>query len=236
MTAAITGDAAQLRFRDPARAHALVAALRRAAGAIGRERVSLMHVCGSHEQAIARLRPSRGVAPRARRDHGAGVPGVRHRHARGRRGRGARAAGRARRHLRRHGARPGHGQVAGRRPRRRRQGPRRLQHRPGGGARTAVQRGSRVLRDGLRDHRRRDRGGHPARSAAELLRALRAQVRAAGNGDRRARSRTRTSRGSWPPATRPSSRGGASSRVSSSATACRSSWPGSSRSTYSRRS
>ena len=63
MTAAITGDAAQLRFRDPARAHALIAALRRAAGAIGRERVSLMHVCGSHEQAIARY-GLRAVLPR----------------------------------------------------------------------------------------------------------------------------------------------------------------------------
>ena len=63
MTRDIGGDAAQLRFRDPARARALIAALRHAMAAIGRGRVSLMHVCGSHEQAIARF-GLRAVLPR----------------------------------------------------------------------------------------------------------------------------------------------------------------------------
>jgi hydrogenase expression/formation protein HypD len=47
---------AQLRFRDPARAAALEDALARAARSLGRaEPVAIMHVCGSHEQAIARF-------------------------------------------------------------------------------------------------------------------------------------------------------------------------------------
>ncbi len=45
---------AELKFRDPARARALAEAIRRNVDAIGR-RVSVMHVCGSHEQAIARF-------------------------------------------------------------------------------------------------------------------------------------------------------------------------------------
>jgi len=45
----------ELKFRDPARARALVAALGRVTAEIGREPVSVMHVCGSHEQAIARF-------------------------------------------------------------------------------------------------------------------------------------------------------------------------------------
>ena len=44
----------QLKFRDPTRARALAAALERNVQAMGRE-VSVMHVCGSHEQAIARF-------------------------------------------------------------------------------------------------------------------------------------------------------------------------------------
>jgi hydrogenase expression/formation protein HypD len=44
-----------LKFRDPGRARALSAALARATAAVGREPVSVMHVCGSHEQAIARF-------------------------------------------------------------------------------------------------------------------------------------------------------------------------------------
>jgi hydrogenase expression/formation protein HypD len=44
-----------LEFRDPARGRALVGVLERLVGEIGRERVSVMHVCGSHEQAIARF-------------------------------------------------------------------------------------------------------------------------------------------------------------------------------------
>jgi hydrogenase expression/formation protein HypD len=44
----------ELKFRDPVRARALTAALDRVADRIGRA-VTLMHVCGSHEQAIARF-------------------------------------------------------------------------------------------------------------------------------------------------------------------------------------
>jgi hydrogenase expression/formation protein HypD len=46
--------AAELKFRDPMRARELSAALHRLMAAIGRP-VSLMHVCGTHEQAIARF-------------------------------------------------------------------------------------------------------------------------------------------------------------------------------------
>jgi hydrogenase expression/formation protein HypD len=45
---------AELKFRDPARARALADAIRRNVEALGRK-VSVMHVCGSHEQAIARF-------------------------------------------------------------------------------------------------------------------------------------------------------------------------------------
>jgi len=44
-----------LEFRDPARAAALRDALGRATERVGRGRVSVMHVCGSHEQAIAKF-------------------------------------------------------------------------------------------------------------------------------------------------------------------------------------
>ncbi|HXT29794.1 MAG TPA: hydrogenase formation protein HypD, partial [Vicinamibacterales bacterium] len=46
---------AELKFRDPARAAALSSALARTVREIGRSPVSVMHVCGSHEQAIARF-------------------------------------------------------------------------------------------------------------------------------------------------------------------------------------
>jgi hydrogenase expression/formation protein HypD len=46
---------AELKFRDRDRARGLAAALTRAVDAIGRDCVSVMHVCGSHEQAIARF-------------------------------------------------------------------------------------------------------------------------------------------------------------------------------------
>jgi len=48
----VTGS---LEFRDPAKARTLRAALQRATDAIGRAPVSVMHVCGSHEQAIAKF-------------------------------------------------------------------------------------------------------------------------------------------------------------------------------------
>lgn len=44
----------ELKFRDPARARALAETIARNVDAIGRP-VSVMHVCGSHEQAIARF-------------------------------------------------------------------------------------------------------------------------------------------------------------------------------------
>jgi hydrogenase expression/formation protein HypD len=47
--------ASELKFRDPARAAALAAALARVTAAVGPRQVSVMHVCGSHEQAIARF-------------------------------------------------------------------------------------------------------------------------------------------------------------------------------------
>ena len=49
------GAAAELRFRDPLRARALSHALARVVSGIGREPVSVMHVCGSHEQSIAKF-------------------------------------------------------------------------------------------------------------------------------------------------------------------------------------
>jgi hydrogenase expression/formation protein HypD len=44
-----------LKFRDPERARGLAAALSRVTREIGRNPVAVMHVCGSHEQAIARF-------------------------------------------------------------------------------------------------------------------------------------------------------------------------------------
>src|SRR5262249_5496186 len=48
-------DAAPLKFRDPSAARALGAAIDKVTRQIGRDPVSVMHVCGSHEQAIARF-------------------------------------------------------------------------------------------------------------------------------------------------------------------------------------
>jgi hydrogenase expression/formation protein HypD len=45
----------QLKFRDPAMARRLVGTLARVTKEIGRSPVSVMHVCGSHEQAIAKF-------------------------------------------------------------------------------------------------------------------------------------------------------------------------------------
>lgn len=54
----------RLQFRDPVRAAGLVDALQRVTQEIGRAPVAVMHVCGSHEQAIARF-GLRAVFPRA---------------------------------------------------------------------------------------------------------------------------------------------------------------------------
>jgi len=45
----------QLKFRDPATARRLVGTIARVTKEIGRSPVSVMHVCGSHEQAIAKF-------------------------------------------------------------------------------------------------------------------------------------------------------------------------------------
>ncbi|HSF14945.1 MAG TPA: hydrogenase formation protein HypD [Vicinamibacteria bacterium] len=45
----------EVKFRDPARARALADALTRLTRAIDRTPISVMHVCGSHEQAIAKF-------------------------------------------------------------------------------------------------------------------------------------------------------------------------------------
>ncbi len=47
--------ARELKFRDPVRAASLAAALSRITASIGRAPITVMHVCGSHEQAIARF-------------------------------------------------------------------------------------------------------------------------------------------------------------------------------------
>ncbi len=53
-SAGVGGAAAELKFRDPAKARELAAALTRVCADIGRSPITLMHVCGSHEQAIAK--------------------------------------------------------------------------------------------------------------------------------------------------------------------------------------
>jgi hydrogenase expression/formation protein HypD len=50
----LRAGAAELKFRDPAKARELAGALESVCEAIGRERISVMHVCGSHEQSIAK--------------------------------------------------------------------------------------------------------------------------------------------------------------------------------------
>ncbi|UCC71152.1 MAG: hydrogenase formation protein HypD [Gemmatimonadota bacterium] len=47
-------QASELKFRDPAKARALAEKLARLCEAIGREPIQVMHVCGTHEQAIAK--------------------------------------------------------------------------------------------------------------------------------------------------------------------------------------
>jgi hydrogenase expression/formation protein HypD len=51
----VTSGEGELKFRDPDRARELTAALARLVQSIGRAPVTLMHVCGTHEQAIARF-------------------------------------------------------------------------------------------------------------------------------------------------------------------------------------
>jgi hydrogenase expression/formation protein HypD len=51
----IDGSWAELKFRDPSRAKELTRALVGVVQSMGRSPVSVMHVCGSHEQAIAKF-------------------------------------------------------------------------------------------------------------------------------------------------------------------------------------
>ena len=60
---ALDAGVGQLRFRDPSRARALAGALTRVCAQIGRSPVSIMHVCGSHEQSIAKF-GLRSILPR----------------------------------------------------------------------------------------------------------------------------------------------------------------------------
>ena len=54
----------QLRFRDPAKAKELAQALDKVTSEVGRAPVSVMHVCGSHEQSIAKF-GLRSILPKA---------------------------------------------------------------------------------------------------------------------------------------------------------------------------
>jgi len=68
-------ELAQLRFRDPARAQSLTATLADRARALARtEPVSVMHVCGSHEQAIAKFGLRAGFPPELDVIMGPGCP------------------------------------------------------------------------------------------------------------------------------------------------------------------
>jgi hydrogenase expression/formation protein HypD len=55
MTQALDSAVEQLKFRDPARARGLVQAIARTCAEIDHAPVAVMHVCGSHEQAIAKF-------------------------------------------------------------------------------------------------------------------------------------------------------------------------------------
>ena len=60
----VAGGATELKFRDPEKARGLARSLGRLVEEIGRAPVSVMHVCGSHEQAIAKY-GLRSVFPKA---------------------------------------------------------------------------------------------------------------------------------------------------------------------------
>jgi hydrogenase expression/formation protein HypD len=61
---ALTGAVNELKFRDPEKARALARALDKVSREVGRAPVSVMHVCGSHEQSIAKF-GLRAILPRA---------------------------------------------------------------------------------------------------------------------------------------------------------------------------
>ena len=64
MLEALIAGASELKFRDPEKARALSHALEHVCREIGREPVSVMHVCGSHEQSIAKY-GLRTILPKA---------------------------------------------------------------------------------------------------------------------------------------------------------------------------
>ncbi len=64
----------ELEFRDPVRARALAETLAREVKAIGRAPVSVMHVCGTHEQAMARFGLRAVFPPELRVVMGPGCP------------------------------------------------------------------------------------------------------------------------------------------------------------------
>jgi hydrogenase expression/formation protein HypD len=73
----VTADAqgvAQLKFRDPVRARELTAVMHGLVRALGRAPVTLMHVCGTHEQAIARFGLRAQLPPALRVIMGPGCP------------------------------------------------------------------------------------------------------------------------------------------------------------------
>jgi hydrogenase expression/formation protein HypD len=67
-------DARELKFRDPRQAQALNQRLAALTAAIGRDPVAVMHVCGSHEQAIARYGLRAGFPPALEVIMGPGCP------------------------------------------------------------------------------------------------------------------------------------------------------------------
>jgi hydrogenase expression/formation protein HypD len=53
-SADLTAAAREVKFRDPGLARKLASQIARLTSEMGRSPVSVMHVCGSHEQAIAK--------------------------------------------------------------------------------------------------------------------------------------------------------------------------------------
>ena len=127
----------QLEFRDPGRARRLATVIAGEVEAIHQPRVTLMHVCGSHEQVIARF-GLRGLLPKALSILMGRAAGLRHRPARGGRGRGPRPGGPPPCHLWRHGQGAGLRAIPRRRPGRGGPGRRRL--RRAGGRRARFER------------------------------------------------------------------------------------------------
>ena len=188
--AAFDVDVRQLKFRDPGAGARLVAGPA-ATDAGNRSRAGQRDARVRQPRAGDRaLRPAGELPEGARRVHGAGLSGVHHRPARGRRGRGA---GRSRACA----SRPTATCCGCRAPRSS------LADAKAEGAHVEVvysvaqavelarqsTRGAGVLRHRLRDHGGGHGGGAARRAAAQLLGAVGAQVHPAGDGDRRGDAR-----------------------------------------------